>query len=76
MSSEEKPGMSFEDLKREALKYSAEEREDLMETLAASLEEEEEDESVLPMEVRRRHQAYKDGKTKPISLEELLRDLD
>jgi hypothetical protein len=38
--------------------------------------EEEEDRSDLPAEVRYRCQAYEEGKTKPISLEELLVGLD
>jgi hypothetical protein len=38
--------------------------------------EEEEDQLGLPTEVRRRCQAYEEGRTKPISLEELLVGLD
>ena len=71
MSSEEKPDMPFEDFKREALKYSAEERAELRDILAASLEEEEED-SVLSADARRRYEAYL---TKPLSDEELLAKL-
>ncbi|HEX4964266.1 MAG TPA: addiction module protein [Thermoanaerobaculia bacterium] len=68
--------MSFEDAKREALKLSFDEREDLARTLYASLDEEDpEPESVLPPEVRRRYQAYREGKTKSLSLEELLAGL-
>ncbi|HKI06459.1 MAG TPA: addiction module protein [Thermoanaerobaculia bacterium] len=68
--------MSLDDLKREALKLSVDEREELARTLNGSLDDEDEMEPGLPAEVRRRHQAYKEGKTKPISLEELLAGID
>jgi putative addiction module component (TIGR02574 family) len=69
--------MSFEEFKREALKLSFHDRGELADALYDSLDEEEDAlESKLPAEVRRRYQDYKDGKTKPISLEELLAGLD
>lgn len=68
--------MSLEDFKREALKLSHDDREELARTLCASLDEEEDDQPRLPAEVRRRCQAYEEGKTKPMSLEELLAGLD
>lgn len=78
MSSEEKPGMSFEDLKREALKYSAEEREELMETLAVSLEEEEEDtehERLWTEEIERRCREIDEGRATLIPADEVLAKL-
>ncbi len=69
--------MSFEDLKREALKLSSPERGALADALYDSLDAEEDaPDSELPAEVRRRYQSYKEGKTKPISLEELLAGID
>jgi putative addiction module component (TIGR02574 family) len=68
--------MSYDEIKREALKLSLDEREELARTLYSSLDEDEETESVLPAEVKQRYQAYKEGKTKPISLEELMAGLD
>ena len=69
--------MSFEEFKREALKLSSHDRGELADALYDSLDEEEDTlESKLPAEVRRRYQDYKDGKTKPISLEELLAGLE
>jgi putative addiction module component (TIGR02574 family) len=68
--------MSFEDLKREALKLSYDEREELTYALYASLAEEEDlSESELPAEVRRRYQAIKEGKTKLLSGEEVFAEL-
>lgn len=69
--------MSFEEFKREALKLSFHDRGELADALYDSLDEEEDSPaSKLPAEVRRRYQDYKEGKTKPISLEELLAGLD
>lgn len=76
MSSKGNTDMSLEDFKREALKLSHDDREELARTLYESLEEDEEDQPGLPAEVRRRYQAYEEGKTKPMSLEELLAGLD
>lgn len=77
MSSRGNPGMSLEDIKREALKLSQDDRDELVRTLCQSLDEKEEETgSRLPAEVRRRYEAYKAGKTKPISFEELLAGLD
>lgn len=67
--------MSLEDIKREALKLSSDDRDELVRTLFQSLDEEEEAGSALPAEVKRRYEAYKEGKTKPISLENLLAGL-
>lgn len=77
MSPEEKPGMSFEDFKREALKYSPEERAELRDTLSASLEEEEdiEAERHLLEEVRRRYSDAKEGRTRLIPGEEAFAEL-
>lgn len=78
MSSKEKPGMSFEDFKREALKYSPEEREELLETLAVSLEEEEEDpehERLWMKEIERRCQEIDEGRAVLIPAEEVLANL-
>jgi putative addiction module component (TIGR02574 family) len=69
--------MFFEDLKREALKLSFHERRALADALYDSMDEEEDvPESALPTEVRQRYEAYKEGKTKPLSLEELLAGID
>jgi putative addiction module component (TIGR02574 family) len=70
--------MSFEDFKREALRMSFDEREELAHALYDSLDEDEDMDAaaVLPEEVKRRYQAYKEGKTQPITLEELLAGLD
>ena len=68
--------MSFDDFKRQALQFSFDEREELARTLYDSLEEEDSEPiSVLPPEVKRRYQAYKEGKTTSLSLEELLAGL-
>lgn len=69
--------MSFEEFKREALKLSYDERGKLADALYDSLGEEEEDapDSVLPAEVKRRYQAYKEGKTKPLDGEEVFAEL-
>ena len=77
MSSKEKPGMSFEDFKREALKYSPEEREELRDTLSASLEEDEdvEAERLILEEVRRRYSDAKEGRTRLIPGEEAFAEL-
>jgi|tagenome__1003787_1003787.scaffolds.fasta_scaffold16512656_1 putative addiction module component (TIGR02574 family) len=70
--------MSFEEFKREALKLSFDEREELVLTLHKSLDEEEEDpeiERAIMTEVRRRYEAIKEGKTKLISAEEVFSEL-
>lgn len=64
--------MSFEDLKREALKYSADERAELRDILSASLEDDDEDDSVLSADARHRYEGYL---TKPLSDEKLLAKL-
>jgi hypothetical protein len=77
MSSKEKPGMSFEDFKREALKYSPEERAELRDTLSASLDENEdvEAEHRILEEVRRRYSDAKKGRTRLIPGEEAFAEL-
>jgi putative addiction module component (TIGR02574 family) len=74
MSEKGNSGMSLEDFKREALKLGADERRELADTLYESLEEEEGD-SALPAEVRRRVQAYLEGKVKPLPAEEVFAKL-
>jgi putative addiction module component (TIGR02574 family) len=78
MSSKGDHGMSFEDLKREALKLSFDEREELALTLHKSLDEEEEDpeiERAIMAEVRRRYQEYEEGKVELLDGEEVLAEL-
>jgi putative addiction module component (TIGR02574 family) len=78
MASKGNHGMSIEDLKREALKLSFDEREELALTLHKSLDEEEEDpeiERAIMAEVRRRCEAIKEGKTKLIPMEEVFAEL-
>lgn len=78
MSSKGNHGMSFEDLKREALKLSFDEREELALTLRQSLDEEEEDpeiERAIMAEVRRRYQEYEEGKVELLDGEEVLAEL-
>ena len=71
--------MSFEDFKREALKYSPEERAELRDTLSASLGEDEEDDFVLSQawreEIDRRYQEYKEGKAQVYDVDEVLAEL-
>ena len=70
--------MSLEDIKREALKLSFDEREELVHTLYKSLDEEEEDpdvERAIMDEVKRRYQAIQEGRSKLISAEEVFAEL-
>lgn len=70
--------MSFDELKREALKLSFDEREELALTLHKSLDEEEEDPeiaSAIMAEVRRRYEAIEAGKAKLIPMEEVFAEL-
>lgn len=70
--------MSFEEFKREALKLSFDEREELAHTLYKSLDDEEEDpeiERAIMEEVRHRYQAIKAGKTELLSGEEVFAEL-
>jgi putative addiction module component (TIGR02574 family) len=71
-------GMSIEDLKREALKLSFDEREELALTLHKSLDEEEEDpdvERAIMAEVKRRYQEYEEGKVELLDGEKVLAEL-
>lgn len=71
-------GMSIEDLKREALKLSFDEREELALTLHKSLDEEEEDpeiERAIMDEVKRRYREYEEGKVELLDGEEVLAEL-
>jgi len=68
--------MSFEELKREALKLSSLEREALADALYDSTEEEEEvSESKLPAEVKRRYLAIKEGKAELLDGEDVFAEL-
>jgi len=71
--------MPFEDFKREALKLPPGDRTELAAGLSRSLDEGEDTVSMrtrLPDEIRRRHQAFKEGKAKLLSYEGLLAGLD
>lgn len=71
--------MPFEDFKREALKLPRDERAQLADVLYRSLDEEEDApaaEAKLPAEIRRRYEAFKEGKAKLLSYEELFAGLD
>ena len=70
--------MSFEELKREALKLSFDEREQLVHTLHQSLDEEEDDpeiERAIMAEVQRRYEAIQQGKSTLIPAEEVFAEL-
>jgi putative addiction module component (TIGR02574 family) len=80
MSEKGNPGMSFEELKREALKLSYEDREILYYTLHQSLEGEEEgmdpDHARLwRKEIERRYREYKEGKAQVFDAEEVVAEL-
>jgi putative addiction module component (TIGR02574 family) len=78
MSSKGNHGMSLEDLKREALKLSFDEREELVLTLHKSLDEEEEDpevERAIMAEVRRRYREIEEGKVELLDGEKVLAEL-
>jgi len=78
MSSKGNHGMSFEDLKREALKLSYDEREELALTLHKSLDEEEEDpeiEQAIMAEVKRRYHKIEDGQAELLDGEEVFAEL-
>jgi putative addiction module component (TIGR02574 family) len=64
MSPKEKNAMSLDDLKREALKLSYDEREALAHTLNKSLDDEEEDpaiEQAIMTEIKRRYHEIQEG---------------
>jgi putative addiction module component (TIGR02574 family) len=78
MSSKGNTGMSLEDLKREALKLSFDEREELALTLHKSLDEEEEDpeiERAIMTEVRRRYREIEEGRAVFLDGEQVLAEL-
>ena len=78
MSSEGKNAMSFDDLKREALKLSLDDREELVHTLNKSLDEEEEDpeiERAIMDEVKRRYDAIEEGSAELLDGDEVLAEL-
>jgi putative addiction module component (TIGR02574 family) len=70
--------MSFEELKREALKLSFDEREQLVHTLHQSLDEEEDDpeiERAILAEVKRRYEAIQAGTAELLDGERALAEL-
>ena len=70
--------MSFEELKREALKLSLDDREELVHTLNRSLDEEEEDpeiERAIMDEVKRRYDAIEEGRVEFLDGDEVLAEL-
>lgn len=79
MSSKEKPGMSFEDLVREARKLPLDEKKDLGYSLIRVDREEEEEEEEREIErlwaeeAERRYQGYLDGKVEAVPGEEAIR---
>jgi putative addiction module component (TIGR02574 family) len=78
MSSKGNHGMSLEDLKREALKLSFDEREELVHTLYKSLDEEEEDpeiERAIMDEVKRRYREIEEGRAVFLDGEQVLAEL-
>jgi len=78
MSSKGNHGMSLDDLKREALKLSFDEREELVHTLYKSLDEEEEDpeiERAIMDEVKRRYREIEEGRAVFLDGEQVLAEL-
>jgi putative addiction module component (TIGR02574 family) len=78
MSSKGNHGMSLEDLKREALKLSLDEREELVHTLYKSLDEEEDDpdiERATMDEVKRRYREIEEGRAVFLDGEQVLAEL-
>jgi putative addiction module component (TIGR02574 family) len=78
MSSKGNHGMSLEDLKREALKLSFDEREELVHTLYKSLDEEEDDpdiERAIMDEVKRRYREIEEGRAVFLDGEQVLAEL-
>jgi hypothetical protein len=77
MSPKEKPGMSFEDLAREARKLPLDEKKDLGYSLIRVDREEEEEEREIERlwaeEAERRYQDYLDGKVEAVPGEEAIR---
>jgi putative addiction module component (TIGR02574 family) len=77
MASKGNLGMSFEELKREALKLSLDDREELVHTLNKSLDQEEdpEIERAIMAEVKRRYQNIEEGRAEFLDGEEVLAEL-
>lgn len=80
MTSKENYDMSLEDLKREALKLSRDEREDLAYSLLRSLDEEEEDadsdhERLWKEEIERRYHEYEQGTAQTFDADEVIAEL-
>jgi putative addiction module component (TIGR02574 family) len=78
MSSKGNSGMSLEDLKREALKLSFDEREELVHTLHKSLDEDEEEpdiERAIMDEVKRRYREIEEGRAVFLDGEQVLAEL-
>jgi len=69
--------MSLDDLKREALKLSFDEREELVHTLHESLDEEEDTdiERAIMDEVKRRYRKIEEGRAELLDGEEVLAEL-
>jgi putative addiction module component (TIGR02574 family) len=70
--------MSFEELKREALRLSFDQREELAHTLHQSLDEEEDDpeiERAILAEVKRRYEAIQAGTAELLDGEKVLAEL-
>jgi putative addiction module component (TIGR02574 family) len=70
--------MSFEELKREALKLSFDEREELVHALHHSLDEEEEDpeyERAIMEEVMRRYREIEEGRAELLDGEQVFAEL-
>ena len=77
MASKGNSGMSLDDLKREALKLSFDEREELVHTLHESLDEEEDTdiERAIMDEVKRRYRKIEEGRAELLDGEEVLAEL-
>ena len=80
MASQGNHGMSLEDLKREALKLSLHEREDLAYSLLHSLDEEEEDAGpdharLWKEEIERRYREYEQGTAQTFDADEVIAEL-
>ncbi|HEY0511083.1 MAG TPA: addiction module protein [Thermoanaerobaculia bacterium] len=72
--------MSFEDLKREALKLSLDDREDLAYSLLRSLDEEEDDVNpdharLWREEIERRYREYQQGTAQTFDADEVIAEL-
>lgn len=75
MSSKEKPGMSRDDLEREALKLSADERVEFAYSLLRSVDEDPEHERLWMEEIQRRCREIDEGKATLIPADQVLAKL-